>query len=194
MTITRLYLPRNREELDAHFAALSAEDLFLRFCSPVSPKYLTGYLDRLEVTGAPLYGIFNFRLELVAVSHFGVPAQPSSDLEVGLSVIETYRRKGLASTLLYRAASYARSRGFKALVFYCVAENTPMLSLARRLGISVAISQDEALGRLKIGAGTILDYWSELSYDQADIVDSAAKRWQSALLPVPAIRLRVPKS
>lgn len=178
MAVTRLQLPRDREALDTHYGALSTEDLRLRFCSPVGPISLNAYLDRLQATGAPLYGIFNSRLELVAVGHYGAFEQPSSGLEVGLSVLESYRRQGLGSALIHRAASYARSRGFKSLVVYCLAENTAMLSLAKHLGISSEISRDEAFGRVQIGTGTFLDYWSELYYLQADMVDALVRRWQ----------------
>ena len=85
---------------------------------------------------------------------FGEIDQPGYDLEAGLSVIEPYRRKGLAAALLCRAARYARSRGLKTLDIHCLAENTPMLSLARRLGMTIEMSQSEADGRLKLRAGT----------------------------------------
>ena len=69
-------------------------------------------------------------------------------------LLNLYRRKGLAAALLCRAARYARSRGLKSLDIHCLAENTPMLSLARRLGMTIEMSQSEADGRLKLRAGT----------------------------------------
>ena len=178
MAVTRLQLPRDREALDTHYGALSTEDLRLRFCSPVGTNILECILGSTAGDGCSVVWHLQFSSELVAVGHYGAFEQPSSGLEVGLSVLESYRRQGLGSALIQRAARYARSRRFKSLVVYCLAENTAMLSLAKHLGISSEISKDEAFGRVQIGTGTFLDYWSELYYLQADMVDALVRRWQ----------------
>jgi RimJ/RimL family protein N-acetyltransferase len=179
--IVRLHLPRHRASLEAHFAAHSSEDLRLRFCCSIGPEFVANYLDRLQTTSVPSYGIFNPGLELIAVGQFSEIDQPGHDLEAGLSVLEPYRRQGLAAALLCRAASYGRSRGLKAMVIHCLAGNTPMLSLARRLGMTIEMSRGEADGRLKLRAGTGFDFWSEIAYDHAGIADSVAKAWQLAV-------------
>jgi ribosomal protein S18 acetylase RimI-like enzyme len=104
---------------------------------------------------------------------------------VGLSVLPTYRRKGLAQALLYHSASYARARGLKALSIHCLANNMPMLSLARRIGMTVEISSGEADGHLTLRAATALDFWRQISDDQESlaksIADSVVKSWQLAV-------------
>jgi len=67
------------------------------------------------------------------------------------------------------------------MVIHCLAGNTPMLSLARRLGMTIEMSRGEADGRLKLRAGTAFDFWSEIAYDHAGIADSVAKAWQLAV-------------
>ena len=173
--IVRLCLPRHRMELEQHFAALGAEDLRRRFCHTITPEGVARWLDSLIPIGVSSFGIFNPGLELVAVGQFGASGR---DLDVGLSVLSDYRRKGLAGALLYRAASFARARALTAVIVHCLADNTPMLSLARRIGMTVEISQGEADGRLALRAGTALDFWNEIAYDQAGIADSVAKSWQ----------------
>jgi GNAT superfamily N-acetyltransferase len=176
--IVRLHLPADRAAFEQHFGALSDEDLRLRFCTTVARESVVWYLDRLQQTGLPSYGIFNPGLELVALGQFAriSPSEPA--LEVGLSVLEHYRRKGLAAALLNRAASYARSRRMKELVVHCLADNAPMLSLARRIGMEFHVSGGDADGRLRLRAGTALDFWREVAYDQEGIADSVAKRWR----------------
>jgi len=163
----------------------------MRFCCTTSPEAVSHYLDGLQASGVPSYGIFNPALELVAIGQFGENDSAGHELEVGLSVLAPYRRQRLAAALLQRAASYARSRGFQALVVHCLTDNTPMISLARRLGMQIEMLRGEADGRLKLRAGTALDYWNEIAYDQAGIVDAVAKRWKLAMQaglggPVPA--------
>ena len=83
--IVRLHLPRPRAPLEAHFAAHSSEDLRLRFCCSIGPEFVANYLDRLQTTSVPSYGIFNPGLELVALGQFSEIDQPGHDLEAGLS-------------------------------------------------------------------------------------------------------------
>jgi GNAT superfamily N-acetyltransferase len=181
-TIHRLFLPSDRFALETHFAALGTEDLCNRFCHSVKPESVAKYLDQWSAAGIPSYGIFNPDRSLIAV---GQLAQSEEELEVGLSVLPTYRRKGLALALLYRSASYARARGLKALSIQCLANNMPMLSLARRIGMTVEISSGEADGHLTLRAATALDFWRQIADDQESltksIADSVVKSWQLAM-------------
>jgi GNAT superfamily N-acetyltransferase len=140
------------------------------------------YLDQWSAAGIPSYGIFNPDRALIAV---GQLAQSEEELEVGLSVLPTYRRKGLALALLYRSASYARARRLKALSIHCLANNMPMLSLARRIGMTVEISSGEADGHVTLRAATALDFWRQIADDQESlaksIADSVVKSWQLAM-------------
>lgn len=177
MAIIPLYLPRDRPALEAHFSALGALDLRNRFCGSGKPDVVSQYMDQLTVSGVPSYGIFNARHALVAVCQLG---QSGSDLEVGITVLPAYRRQGLGNALLMRCASYARARRLEALVIHCLADNAPMLSLARQSGMSVEHSNGEADGRLMLRAGTSLDFWAEMAFDQQGIADSVMRSWQFA--------------
>jgi RimJ/RimL family protein N-acetyltransferase len=181
-TINRLSLPRDRFALEAHFAALGTEDLCNRFCHSTKPEAVTKYLDQWSTAGIPSYGVFDPDRGLVAVSQL---AQSADELEVGFSVLPTYRRNGLALALLYRCASYARARGLKTLIIHCLTHNIPMLSLARRIGMTIEISNGEADGRLTLRAATTLDFWRQIADDQESvaksIADSVVKSWQLAV-------------
>jgi hypothetical protein len=60
-----------------------------------------------------------------------------------------------------------------------------MLSLARRIGMTIEISNGEADGRLTLRAATALDFWRQIADDQESvaksIADSVAKSWQLAV-------------
>ena len=180
-TIHRLSLPRDRFALETHFAALGTEDLCNRFCHSIKPVAVTKYLDQWSAAGIPSYGIFDPDRALVAVSQL---AQSADELEVGLSVLPTYRRKGLALALLNRCARYARTRGLKSLIIHCLTDNLPMLSLARRIGMTIEISNGETDGHLTLRAATAIDFWSQIADDQESLAKSMAdfvvKSWQLA--------------
>jgi leucyl aminopeptidase len=60
-----------------------------------------------------------------------------------------------------------------------------MLSLARRIGMTIEISNGEADGRLTLRAATTLDFWRQIADDQESvaksIADSVVKSWQLAV-------------
>jgi RimJ/RimL family protein N-acetyltransferase len=180
-TINRLSLPRDRFALETHFAALGTEDLCNRFGHSIKPEAVTKYLDQWSAAGIPSYGIFDPDGRLIAVSQL---AQSADELEVGLSVLPTYRRKGLALALLYGCARYARTRGLKSLIIHCLTDNMPMLSLARRIGMTIEISNGETAGHLTLRAATAIDFWSQIADDQESLAKSMAdfvvKSWQLA--------------
>ena len=180
-TINRMSLPRDRFALETHFAALGTEDLCNRFGHSIKPEAVTKYLDQWSAAGIPSYGIFDPDGGLIAVSQL---AQSADELEVGLSVLPTYRRKGLALALLNRCARYARTRGLKSLIIHCLTDNLPMLSLARRIGMTIEISNGETDGHLTLRAATAIDFWSQIADDQESLAKSMAdfvvKSWQLA--------------
>jgi GNAT superfamily N-acetyltransferase len=169
MAIVPLYLSCDRLALETHFAALNDEDLHYRFCGSIKPAGVMRYLDQLNGTAAHSYGIFNSSLALVAVCQL---VQSAGDLEVGISVLAPFRRKGFAIALLDHSARYARARGLKALTIHSLANNTSMLSLVRRIGMSVEILEGEADGRLRLRADTIIR--REVAYDQQAIASELA--------------------
>ena len=152
--IVLLHLPRDRQALEAHFAALDSEDLRYRFCGSIKPGALTHYLDQLTRPDVPSFGIFAADTALIAVCQLG---QSGGELEVGVSVLPAFRRKGLAKALLDYSARHARERGLRTLLIHTLMDNTPMLTLARRMGMRIEMLDGEADGRLRLRADAIAE-------------------------------------
>lgn len=152
--VVPLHLPRDRRALEAHFAALDSEDLRYRFCGSIKPVGLTRYLDQLSGPDVPSFGIFDADTTLIAVCQLG---QSGGELEVGVSVLPAFRRKGFAKALIEYSASHARVRGLRTLLIHTLMDNTPMLTLARAMGMSVEMLDGEADGRLRLRADTVAE-------------------------------------
>lgn len=170
--IVSLQLPRDRRALEVHFAKLESEDLRFRFCGSIKPAVLEQYLDQLSGPDVASFGIFDAERVLIAVCQIG---QAGADLEVGVSVLSAFRRQGFAKALLEHSVSHARVRGLRSLLIHTLMDNTPMLSLARGLGMSVEMLNGEADGRLRLRADTV-----------AEAGAVSLNRDRPACLPLPA--------
>ena len=101
----RSLAPRHRERIAAHLLALDAHARYLRFGYPATDTQIAKYVDTLDFDRDEVFGIFNRRLELVAMAHLAHPmASAPSDQpqmsEFGVSVVSSARRRGLRSAPL----------------------------------------------------------------------------------------------
>lgn len=164
---------RDRSAVDAHFAALSADDLRMRFGYALGPELVAQYLEHAQSEGAVAFGIFEPEGRLAAFAHFGTIG---SVLELGLSVLPPYRRRGYATLLLDRARVYARAHGLSSLVMHSVADNHAIVALARRSGMTVETVDGETDSRIRLREGTPADYLREVLLQQAAFVQRVL-RW-----------------
>jgi GNAT superfamily N-acetyltransferase len=65
-------------------------------------------------------------------------------------VLPEHRRRGIGGALLRRCVMHARSWYARRLFMHCLAENTAMLRLARKLGMRVVTATGEADARLEL--------------------------------------------
>ena len=86
-----------------------------------------------------MFGIFNRRLELIALAHLAHRAADASRgraaaSEFGVSVLPKARRRGFGRRLFEHAMLHARNRGVETMFIHALSENTAMLKLARNAG------------------------------------------------------------
>lgn len=168
----------DRPRLVAHYAALSAEDRRLRFGLAVSTEFLADYVAGIDFTRDQVFGIFGDAFELIAVGHMG---RAGDVAELGLSVLDAYRREGLAKRLYTRAKQRATAQGRRALWIHFVAENHAMARFTRELGMDVKVSRGEADAYLALPAASPLQIGFELYQCQ---IDGLLGSWRGLLAPV----------
>lgn len=167
---------RDRSAVYAHFAALSPADVRMRFGTAMGADQVARYLEHAQADGAVAFGVFEPDGRLAAFAHFG-----ASDhvLELGLSVLPEFRRRGYATLLLDRARVYARAHAFGALVMHSVADNHAIRELARRSGMTIETVDGETDSRIRLRDGTPADYLREMILQQAGFVQRLL-RWPRA--------------
>ncbi len=134
--------------IDAHVAGLSDDDRLLRFG-------VAGAEDaRKRVTqfGQP-YGVFDAKGEhmvALGVAGFPVAAGGQPAVEVGVSVLPAYRKKGVSRVAMQWALCMARNRGVRLLRAAYRTRNEGSRRLLDSLGKPVQIGQDDDLVKIEM--------------------------------------------
>lgn len=153
----RALAARHRPRILSHLLALSESDRYLRFGSVASDAQITHYVDHMDFERDEVFGIFNRRLDLLAMAHLAcspdvgsraLDAPPSA--EFGVSVLPHARGRGYGSHLFDRAVLHARNRGIERLIIHALSENTAMLAIARKAGASVVREGSESQAELQL--------------------------------------------
>lgn len=139
-------------QVAAHLLALEPQDRYLRFGYAASDAQVQRYVDSLNFERDELFGIFNRKLELIAMAHlaFSVDPKCNSCAEFGVSVSKQARGRGYGSCLFDRAVMHARNEGVHLLFIHALSENTAMLKIARKAGAVIERDGSESEAHLRL--------------------------------------------
>ena len=174
---------RHRPRIAAHLHALDEHARYLRFGYPATDAQISKYVDTLDFDRDEVFGIFNRRLDLVAMAHL---AHPTSQLaagqppmaEFGVSVASTARRRGFGRRLFEHAMLHDRNRGIGALFINALSENTPMLKIAKSAGATVRREGSETEAWLELPPDSIASHLDELVGTHAAELDYRVKSYR----------------
>lgn len=143
---------RHRPRILAHLLALPEADRYLRFGYAASDAQIARYADLIDFDQDEVFGVFNRRLELVAMAHLAIlpGASGRRDAEFGVSVLPSARGRGFGARMFDHAVLHARNRGVDTLLIHALSENAAMLHIARNAGASVEREGGESLARLRL--------------------------------------------
>lgn len=172
---------RHRERIVAHLVALPPRDRYLRFGHAASDEQIAQYVDSIEFARDEVFGIFNRRLELVAMAHLAYERAPQLDshpamVEFGVSVLPQARGRGYGARLFDHAVMHARNRGTETLFIHALSENTAMLKIARNAGAKVVRDGSESEAWLKLPPDTLGSQVEEMVETYAAEVNHRLKR------------------
>jgi GNAT superfamily N-acetyltransferase len=178
---------RHRPRILEHLLLLDEADRYLRFGYTASDSQIGHYVDLIDFSRDEVFGIFNRRLELIALAHLaylgeapGAGGAPT--VEFGVSVLPKARGRGFGSRLFDHSVLHARNRGIETLVIHALSENIAMLRIARAAGATVEREGSESHARLRLppesfvsqigeiveGSAAELDYHLKVQAHRAD--------------------------
>jgi RimJ/RimL family protein N-acetyltransferase len=164
----RSLAPGHRERIAAHLLALDAGDRYLRFGYPASDEQIRRYVDGLDFDRDEIFGIFNRKLELIAMAHlaFMVETGAPAGAEFGVSVLAKARGRGYGGRLFDRAVMHARNEGVELMFIHALSENTAMIKIARNAGATLERAGGETDAYLRLPPATLDSRVTELVEEQ----------------------------
>jgi GNAT superfamily N-acetyltransferase len=170
--------PRHRDRILKHLLALEEYDRYLRFGYIASDEQIHRYVDGLNFERDAIFGIYNRKLELIAMAHLAYSVDKSFDAcgEFGVSVLKSARGRGYGSKLFERAVRHARNEGVQLMFIHALSENTAMLKIARNAGATVERAGSEADAYLRLPPATFDSRVSEILEEQIAKTDYRLKQ------------------
>jgi GNAT superfamily N-acetyltransferase len=192
---------RHRPRILGHLLALDERDRYLRFGYIASDEQIAHYVEQINFARDEIFGVFNRRLELVAMAHLAYLSEGHGAVdsaEFGVSVSARLRGRGIGARLFDHAVLHARNRGVQSLQVHALSENAPMLHIAREAGATVERSGGDADATLKLppeDLGTRIEALVEDGAAQIDYtLKSQARRIDGLLHAVAELSSHIGKS
>jgi GNAT superfamily N-acetyltransferase len=167
----------HRGRIAAHLLSLDANDRYLRFGYAAKDVQIQRYVEGLNFERDEIFGIYNRRLQLIAVAHlaYAQESEFESCAEFGVSVLSMVRGRGYGARLFERAAMHARNDGIHMMFIHALSENIAMLTIARNAGAVVERDGSESEAHLRLPHATLDSRVSELLEEQIAQTDYVLK-------------------
>ncbi len=171
--------PPHRDRILIHLTALPERDRYLRFGYTAGDEQIGRYVQGLNFDRDEVFGVFNRRLDLIAMAHLAFPdagtPHPKA-AEFGVSVSTQARGRGYGACLFGHAMLHARNRGFDSLFIHALSENRVMLRIVRQAGAIVDRAGSETDAYLKLPHDTLASRLEQWIGDGAAEIDYRLKQ------------------
>lgn len=169
--VVELGRPHN-QRLVRHFIALASEDRRLRFGSGIHDQAIRSYVSRIDYDRDAVFGVLDDDLAIIGAAHL---ARGDGSAELGLSVSPGDRGRGIGAALLRRSHLHARNWGVRELFMHCLAENGPVMHLARKQGMQIATAAGDADAWLKLPPADVSSQVRAMIEQRIALIDYALK-------------------
>jgi RimJ/RimL family protein N-acetyltransferase len=174
----------HRERIARHLLDLDAQDRYLRFGYAANDEQVRRYVESLDFERDEVFGIFNRKLELIAIAHLAFISDPAATpgAEFGVSVARKARSRGYGARLFDRAVMHARNEGVELMFIHALSENTAMIKIARNAGATLERDGSETEAYLRLPPATLDSRVTEMLEEQIAETDYSLKKQARKLL------------
>jgi GNAT superfamily N-acetyltransferase len=169
--------PSHGGRIATHLLALTTQDRYLRFGYAANDEQILRYVEGLNFERDDIFGIYNRKLELIAMAHLAFSTNPElkSCAEFGVSVLAHARGRRYGSRLFDRAVMHARNNGVDMMFIHALSENTVMLNIARKAGATIERDGSESEAYLKLPPADLDSRMTEMALEQIAQTDYRLK-------------------
>lgn len=169
--------PKHARRIEMHLLTLNPHDRYLRFGYAANDEHIKRYVDGLNFERDEIFGIYNRRLQLIAMAHlaFSTDPQLKSCAEFGVSVLSHARGRRYGAQLFDRAVIHARNNGVGMMFIHALSENTVMLNIARKAGAVIERDGSESEAYLKLPPANLDSRVAEMVEEQIAQTDYRLK-------------------
>ncbi len=169
--------PSHGERIATHLLSLDTHDRYLRFGYSANDEQIRRYVSGLDFERDEIFGIYNRRLELIAMAHLAFSTDPElkSCAEFGVSVLARARGRRYGARLFDRAVMHARNEGVDMMFIHALSENTAMLNIARKAGAIIERDGSESEAYLKLPPADLDSRMTEMVEEQIAQTDYRLK-------------------
>ena len=155
-SLTTSELPKYLE----HLLRLDSTDRRMRFGFAIGDTGIREHVQRIDLRTDYILALFDDDLDVVAAAHMA-RARDDDLAEFAFSVDREWRSCGVGCELFNRTVLWARNRGIRQAILYCLYENQAIRQLARQAGVQMTVDAGEIEGRLDLLPATPLSFLAE---------------------------------
>lgn len=132
----RKILPSEIASYGSHLKRLSAHDRHMRFGTELSNTAIDTYVNKIDLSRDVIKVVHDDNLNVIAAVH--ISRLLTEDIaEIGLSVENDHRGKGIGRALFKSAVQHMQSIGIKKAYTMCLRNNSPMMHIAAHEGMEM---------------------------------------------------------
>jgi hypothetical protein len=167
-----------KAELLNHLTQLDVEASRWRFGCSVSPEsmaiYVNGISDDDIILGIKPSIVSD---TIAAAIHLSFNKEDNS-AEMGISTLNTHRRRGYAERLLRYSVDILRNRNISHLYSVCLPDNVPLMKMLQKLNITAVYNNDvDREARIVIPMAGIDSIMHEVKNERLVIIDKTMRPW-----------------
>ena len=140
-SLTTSELPKYLE----HLLRLDFTDRRMRFGFAIGDTGIREHVQRIDLRTDYILALFDDDLDVVAAAHM-VRAGDDDVAEFAFSVDREWRSCGVGCELFNRTVLWARNRGIRQAILYCLHENQAIRQLARQAGVQMTVDAGRSRG------------------------------------------------
>jgi RimJ/RimL family protein N-acetyltransferase len=185
MMFVRKLLPSEMTQYQDHLLKLSDRDRHMRFGGIVSDEAIMKYVDNINLERGVVKVMHDGDNKVVAAIHVEI-FKDGGTAEIGLSVDEAYRGRGLSHDLFKAALRWLQTHKVERAYLMCLRENSPMIHIAKSEGMKLRPEGSEMEAFMDVGNATIFTYWDEVAQEQCawcEYVNNWTRSIAKAMLP-----------